>query len=219
MPSIERKAHTGPEASLDNLLIAGALKLGVPLDAETVAAFRTYRDELLRWSARTNLTAFTTPAEIIRQGFLDAFVCVPLLPPNGLRLLDIGSGAGFPAIPIALARPGLDITLVESSRKKLTFLRHIVRQLKLGGVRIVPSRAEALLGDATMLGAFDVVVARAVAPLADIGVLALPFLRGGGVFVAHVGAGQDVTARAKEVGRLRLRIHHAEAYALVRLQA
>jgi len=184
----------------DELLFAGARELGIHLGETEALAFRTYREELLRWSARMNLTALTNPVEIVRQGFLDSLACAPLFPPHTLRALDIGSGAGFPAIPIAIIKPEIEMTLIEPSRKKVTFLRHITRTLELTGVRIRPGRVETFLRDKDMLGAFDVALARAVAPLGDVGPTILPFLRPRGVFLAQVGSGEGVE---EAVDRLR----------------
>jgi len=147
-----------------------------------------------------NLTALTAPVEVVRQGFLDSLACAALFPPDTGRVLDIGSGAGFPAIPLAVTKPGIEFTLVEPSRKKATFLRHIARRLKLTGIRVRPGRAEMFLRDKDMLGAFDVALARAVAPLGDVGPTILPFLRPGGVFLAQVGSGAGVK---EAVDRLR----------------
>lgn len=139
-----------------------------------------------------NLTALTTPAEIVRQGFLDSLACAPLFPPQARRVVDIGSGAGFPAIPLAIVKPETQITLVESSRKKATFLRHIARLLDLTNIAIRPARAEDLLREQDMLGAFDLALGRAVAPLAELGPTVLGFLRPGGTFLAQVGSGFGV---------------------------
>jgi len=146
-----------------------------------------------------NLTALATPVDIVQQGFLDSLTCAPLLPSSGGRVIDIGSGAGFPAIPLALVKPGLEFTLVEPSRKKVTFLRHVVRRLRLTLVRIRPNRIEALLGERAMLEAFDVALARAVAPLADVSRLVLPFLRPAGIFLAQTGTAEHID---EEVSRL-----------------
>jgi 16S rRNA (guanine527-N7)-methyltransferase len=188
LPPTETEAATGP----DDLLVAGAATLGIQLGVNAVAAFRAYREDLLRWSERMNLTALATPAQIVRQGFLDSLACAPLLPTSSRRVIDIGSGAGFPAIPLAIVKPDLEFTLVEPSRKKVTFLRHVTRRLKLTLVRIQPNRVEALLGESDMIGTFDVAVARAVAPLADAGRLVLPFLRPAGIFLAQTGAAEHI---------------------------
>ena len=150
-----------------------------------------------------NLTGFDTQEQIVRQGFLDSLACAALLPPNAERVLDVGSGAGFPAIPLSIVHPGVGFTLVEPSRKKTTFLRHLVRQLKLSNVHVRQVRVEDLRHDRALLGAFDVAAARAVAPLANISELVRPFLRVGGVFLAQVGSGESSAAaldRALRVG-------------------
>lgn len=173
----------------DELLAAGACALGLELGPQQLQAFRFYRDEVARWSERTNLTALRTPEEIVRQGFLDSLACLRLVPVEASRTLDIGSGAGFPAIPIKLARPHLRLTLVEAARKKATFLRHIVRCLDLQDVRILRCRAEDLASEPSEQGVYDLALARAVAPLRDQIRLAAPFLRPGGLFLAQVGHG------------------------------
>jgi len=176
----------------DDILAAGATSMGIQLGADVIVAFRAYREEILRWSGRINLTAFETPAEIVRQGFLDSLACAPLLPISEGRVVDVGSGAGFPAIPLALVKPGLDFTLVEPSRKKIAFLRHVVRRLDLKRTRIRSDRVETLLGETGMLAAFDVALARAVAPLENVGRLVFPLLRPSGIFLAQTGASDEV---------------------------
>ncbi len=173
----------------DEVLIAGALALGLRLGREQVAAFRTYRQEILRWSARMNLTGLRDPEDIVRAGFLDSLACLPLIPPEVGRALDVGSGAGFPALPLKLVRSDLSFTLVEASRKKASFLHHMVRSLGLIGVRVVAGRVEAMAGDPREAGAYDLALARAVAPPQEQGRLVQPFLRPGGLFLVQVGPG------------------------------
>jgi 16S rRNA (guanine527-N7)-methyltransferase len=180
-----------PDADLEGLLVRGAVALGVSLGAEEIAAFCAYREDLLRWSTRMNLTGFGTPEQIVRHGFLDSLACAPLFPSSAEQVLDVGSGAGFPAIPLSIVRPRLRFTLVEPSRKRVTFLRHIVRHLKLTNVCIRPDRIERLRSDTMLLAAFDAAVARAVASPADIGEWVRPFLRPGGVFLAQIGSGEQ----------------------------
>jgi 16S rRNA (guanine527-N7)-methyltransferase len=148
-----------------------------------------------------NLTALATPVQIVQQGFLDSLACAPLLPTSSRRVIDIGSGAGFPAIPLALAKPDLEFTLVEPARKKVTFLRHVIRRLGLTLVRIRPNRVEALLAESGMIGTFDVALARAVAPLADAGRLVLPFLRPAGIFLAQTGAAEHTNDAVRLLAR------------------
>ena len=199
MPSRQNSGANRTHPDPDELLATGAERLGVPLSPEQLLAFRTYRNEILRWARSMSLTALTRPDDIVRHGFLDALACTPLIPSGARRALDIGSGAGFPAIPIAIIRSDLELTLVEASRKKISFLRHIVRLLALPCVHPVLGRAEEIVErQADAVATFDVVSARAVGPLEKIGALVLPFLRSGGVFLAQVGSGLETdTALAR----------------------
>lgn len=171
----------------DQLLSAGAAALGLPLDPGRLARFAAYREELGRWSERMNLTALRRPAEVVREGFLDSLACATLIPPDPLRTIDIGSGAGFPALPLAILRPDLTFTLVEASRKKVTFLRHMARLLGLNSLEVVWSRAEALAPLPEYRAAYGLGLARAMAHPATQALLLAPFLAPGGIFLAQVG--------------------------------
>jgi 16S rRNA (guanine527-N7)-methyltransferase len=161
--------------------------LGLRLNPTQVETFGRYLGEILRWSIRINLTGLRRPEEIVREGFLDSLACLALLPLEARSALDIGAGAGFPSIPLKIVRPHLTFTLVEVSRKKASFLRHVIRCLALGDVRVVQQRAEQLAQDRAEAGGYDVAFARAVAAPEEQARLALPFLRPGGVFLAQVG--------------------------------
>jgi 16S rRNA (guanine527-N7)-methyltransferase len=166
----------------------GTEALGLRLGSDQLAAFRLYREELSRWSARLNLTALRTDEEVVRAGLLDSLACLPLLPPGALRVVDVGSGAGFPALPLKLVRPELSVTLIEASRKKATFLQHMARHLGLVGIRVVQARAEVVSRDPRESETYDLGLARAVAPPPDAGRLVWPLLRPGGLFLVQLGA-------------------------------
>jgi 16S rRNA (guanine527-N7)-methyltransferase len=185
------------ERDPDSLLVAGASALGLDLDPVALDRFRRFRDELVRWSARMSLTALRGPIQIVRHGFLDSLACAALVPPLSPRVVDIGSGAGFPAVPLAILRPDAMFTLVEATRKKVTFLRHLVRTLQLPCV-VINARAEALAQNPTHRHAYDVAFSRAVAPLPHQAALARPFLRAGGAFLAQVGAAPSDLGRLLE---------------------
>jgi len=178
-----------PLLTPDDLLARGAEALGLRLEPSGLAALRLYCDELTRWSARLNLTALRTPEEVVREGILDSLACLPLIPPGPLQVVDVGSGAGFPALPLKLVRPDLSVTLVEASRKKATFLVHVARTLGLTGVRVVRVRAEVFATDPREAGGYDLGLARAVAAPPDAGRLVRPLLRPRGLFLVQLGAG------------------------------
>ena len=194
----------------EKLLTHGANELGIRLGPAETLHFQTYLGEILRWSERTNLTGLPDAAAIVRLGFLDSLALVPLIAADPKRVIDLGSGAGFPAIPIAIARPDLHITLVEISRKKISFLRHIVRLLKLPRVEVQPGRIEALLDRFPMMaGSFDIGLARAVAPPIDAARMMLPFLRSGGLFLAQVGSGAEPAEQLRTIQSLGLALSMA----------
>jgi len=196
------RPHRDRPLGPDDLLVSGARVLGIKFTPDQVMAFRTYREEIVRWSARLNLTALRRPEDIVRAGFLDSLACLPLIPREAKRAVDIGSGAGFPALPLKLARPDLSFTLVEASRKKSTFLHHIVRRLRVADVRVLQVRAEVLGEDPREAGTYDLALARAVAPPPEQMRLVRPFLRPGGLFLLQIRAGpnEGVPDRLAQLG-------------------
>jgi len=151
-------------------------------------AFSLYARELLAWNQRANLTAITGPHEIAVKHFLDSLSCLLALKPRaGDKLIDVGSGAGFPGIPLKIASPQIRLGLVESIRKKADFCRHIVQLLGLEAVQVLQARAEQLGRDPKYRGQYDWAVARAVARLPVLLEYLLPLLRVGGVAIAQKG--------------------------------
>ena len=124
-------------AEARNLLERGTRVLGLDLASEQIEQFLAYLALLLKWNRKMNLTALRSPREIIIHHFLDSLLLLPHLPQNA-RLLDIGSGAGFPGLPLKIARPGLTIDLVEATAKKVSFLKEAVRRLGLSGMNVIP---------------------------------------------------------------------------------
>lgn len=141
-------------------------------------------------SARLNLTAITIPKEIVVKHFLDSLAGLQVIEPAaGKRIIDVGSGAGFPGLPLKIVRPELELTLLESSRKKAGFLETTVRELGLEGVLVTGMRAEEAGRDPVHRGKYHWAVARALAPVSVLGEYCLPFLRVPGVLVAYKGPG------------------------------
>lgn len=172
-------------------LIAGARALGLELTGDQLARFRGYRDLLADWNQRVNLTSAAALEDVERVHFLDSLALLPVLDaacPGALSLMDVGAGAGFPGLPMKLARPGLHVVLVEATGKKAEFLRAVVAALALDGVDVVNGRAEDLGRRPDLRERFDVVTARALGPLPATLELTLPFCRvGGAVLLPRAG--------------------------------
>ena len=142
-------------------LTAGLRELGLTLAPAQIGALAALLAELADWNTRINLTAITDPAEAVDKHLLDSLAILPHL--KGLAIADVGSGAGFPGLPLAIADPDRRFCLIESTGKKAGFLRHVVARLELPNVEVVAERAEAFRPPAP----FDSVIARALGSLAD----------------------------------------------------
>jgi 16S rRNA (guanine527-N7)-methyltransferase len=164
----------------------GAAQLGVTVSDRQVRTMGTHAAELLRWNAVTNLTAITDPLEVAIKHYVDSLAAAPLIGQDA-RILDAGSGGGFPAIPLAILRPDLRITLVDSVRKKVSFLKQAIRTSGLERVAAVHGRLEDLGQTVGYAGAFDMVVCRAFASLEDFAERTMAFLSSGGSLLALKG--------------------------------
>lgn len=176
--------------ALDDLsaLSEGAVAFGITLDAAQLAAFARLRALLLDWNQRLNLTSITDPAEIVTRHFLDSLSVALAVPPErrarALALLDVGSGAGYPGLPLAIAFPAWRVTLLEATGKKVRFLEHVITEVGLAHTRAAQGRAEEVAHTAAERGRYDVVAARALAPLPTLLEYCQPFARVGGLSVA-----------------------------------
>ena len=215
-------AHPAPPAAPWDGLAAAAARAGVVLDAEQLARFDVYRRLLLEWNARFNLTAVTDPIEVERRLFLDALLLVPTV--DGLvaagdrdppRLVDVGSGAGVPGLPLKIARPRLDVTLIEATGKKARFLAHVIAELGLGGAFAVHGRAEELAHDPAHRAAYDQATARAVASLPALLELCVPLLRVGGhaLFPKGAAIAGELAAGERAAPLVGARVRSAEPVA------
>lgn len=162
-----------------------AEKIGIVLNEKQLMQFQKYQDILLEWNEKINLTAIREPKEIEIKHFLDSITLLQALPQHPITLLDVGAGAGFPGIPLAIARPDIKVTLLEATGKKVAFLKKIADGIKLDSVESIQGRAEVFGHEKQYREQFDCVVARAVAYLPTLAEICLPFAKIGGYFIAQ----------------------------------
>ena len=174
-------------------LLRGAAKMGIRLDAAQTAKFHRYYLEIVEGNRRISLTTVTGSEEVQVRHFLDSLTAGAAVPTEVLRhggeMLDVGSGAGLPGIPLGIAYPNLRVTLLDATAKKTAFLAHVAQVLELDRVRVLTGRAELLAHDPELREGYDVVVSRAVARLRVLAELTLPFCRVGGTVIAQKGQG------------------------------
>ena len=168
------------------ILKEGARELRVSLNHEMTQMFLVYLKELKEWNQKVSLTSLKKDAAIICKHFIDSLSLVPYLPFEA-SLLDLGSGAGFPGIPVKIAKPSISVTLLEATRKKVNFQRHIVRKLGLTPICFLQDRAERLKTENGSRHSFDIVTSRALSTLEKFFVLGEPFVKKGGYLVAMKG--------------------------------
>lgn len=174
--------------------------LGLRLTQRQLAALHMFEQELLDWNEKFNLTAIRDAESIRVKHFLDSLTCVLAfkdLPPT--RLIDVGTGAGFPGIPLKILYPNMRLTLVESVGKKAEFCRHVVQTLGLEGVEVLTARAEDVGQMAGHRQSYDWAVARAVANLPVLAEYLLPLARVGGHVLAQKGESAPAEANAADV--------------------
>jgi 16S rRNA (guanine527-N7)-methyltransferase len=183
-------------------LIAGARKLNIRLTEHHVTAFETYYRELTSWNERFNLTAITDREGVLVRHFLDSLSCLKVLLwadlAAGARVIDVGTGAGFPGLPLKIVCPGMRLTLLEATRKKVTYLEHIVRELGLRDVEVIHGRAEELGHSSEHREGHDWALARAVGEMATLAEYLLPLVQVGGAMLAQKGEDAAVEVQASE---------------------
>jgi len=182
---------------------------GIPLAADLLQAFVRYAEMLIDWNTRINLTAITDPEGIVIRHFLDSLTILPMVDreqarigAHQLSLVDVGTGAGFPGLPVRMVRPELSLTLLDSLQKRVKFLDAVIGELSLDQVTTVQSRAEDAGCDKRYREQFDIATARAVASLPVLAEYVLPFVRVGGLMIAMKGQKQDEIGEAANALRI-----------------
>lgn len=184
-------------ASPGDILSSGAAELGITLDGDQLRRFESFTSLLLEWNRKVNLTRITDPCEIAVKHYLDSLSLLSAIEiPVGSHVMDVGSGAGLPGIPLKIARPDLKVTMLDSVRKRLLFIEAALPELGIEDAEVVHARAEDAAHDPAYRERFDFTVSRAVARLAVLSELCIPFCRVGGWFVAYKGP--DVAAEVAD---------------------
>jgi len=164
----------------------GALKLGMTLDPLQLDMMARHACELVKWNRTFNITAITEPADMAVKHFIDSAAIVSFVPDNA-SIIDIGSGGGFPGVVLKIVKPGTNVVMVDASRKKISFLKHIIRKFKMEGIDAVHGRVEHIGEDRAFKQNFDIAVSRAFSSLKKFSLMAHPFLSKTGIILAMKG--------------------------------
>jgi 16S rRNA (guanine527-N7)-methyltransferase len=180
------------------MLEEGAAYFSAKLGAAQIAQLMKYKDLLLEWNSRMNLTAIEEDRDVIVKHFIDSFSILPFLKNSGERLVDVGTGAGFPGIPVKIAFESTDVLLLDSLDKRITFLKTVIGELGLTGIGALHSRAEEAGANAALRESFDISTARAVANLPVLLEYCMPLVKPGGMFIAMKGSSTEELDSSKK---------------------
>lgn len=169
-----------------NIIYDGAKHLEIQMDWGKIDQFAIHALELSKWTRKINLTAISDPLEIAVKHFLDSIAPAPMIPTDA-SLLDMGSGGGFPGIPLKVMIPSLSVTLIDASRKKVSFLNHVIRILGLNNIEAIHVRAEDLFRDGNFNPAYDIIISRALSSMVNFVQMSLPLLSKDGSIIAMKG--------------------------------
>lgn len=171
-----------------NTLIDGAEELDIKLDGSQIEKFILYKKLLQEWNEKINITSITEDSEIDTKHFIDSIIPINTNLLNGkLKLIDIGTGGGFPGIPLKILNEDLDILLLDSTNKKIKFLDEVIEKLEFKNIKAYHGRAEELGRDGNFREKYDIAISRAVASLDTLSEYALPFVNIGGYFISMKG--------------------------------
>ena len=202
------------EQTLEMLLKEGAHEYGVSLDDSKTAALLQYKRLLMEWNEKINLTAIEEDREVVLKHFVDSLSIMPFLKEIH-HIVDVGTGAGFPGIPLKIAQPELEVVLMDSLEKRIGFLNAVISALQLKGITAVHSRAEDAGIASQYREKFDAAVARAVASLPVLLEYCLPMVKTGGIFIAMKGnIGSEIADSRKALGILGGQVEAVKEFTL-----
>jgi len=188
------------------IIIDGADAMGIQIDTGDTDLFAIHAHHLNKWNQKTNLTSITDPFDIAVKHFIDSIVVLPYILPYK-TVLDIGSGGGFPGLPLKIVRPDLEMTLIDGSRKKISFINHIIRTLGLQQVKAFHIRAEELAMQPSVPAVYHVILSRAFSDMAGFIEKARPLMAKGGKLIAFRGITTEKDLQSLDAVSLAYEIH------------
>lgn len=175
------------EEEFSQKIKAYAKEINILLDEEQISQFYQYMQILLEWNEKINLTAITKQEEIILKHFIDSITIANYIPANA-KLVDVGTGAGFPGIPLKIIRRDMEITLLDSLNKRINFLKEVIEKLSLKKIQAIHARVEEIGQNKSYRESFDVATSRAVANLATLSEYLIPLVRLDGICISMKGS-------------------------------
>lgn len=190
-------------------------KLGVELDNKQKEKFYNYMELLLRWNENINLTAITEPKEVLQKHFIDSLTIMPYIQKDD-KVIDVGTGAGFPGIPLKIAKENIEVTLLDALNKRLNFLNEVINKLELSNIETLHLRAEEAGKNKNLREKFDISVSRAVAPLAVLVEYLLPLVKVNGKCICMKGSNieEEIKNSKKAIEILGGKIETIEEFTL-----
>jgi 16S rRNA (guanine527-N7)-methyltransferase len=183
------------------LLKEGLAELGLPPSDDLLNAFMTFLAELRKWNRAYNLTGLKKDEDIVIKHFLDSLLYLNAMPDGELKVADIGSGAGFPGIPIKIIRPEIEMYLIEPSKKKSAFLRHMIRQLRMERIEVLEKSIEEIRVNQELPSPVDIAISRALFDIKEFIKKASHILKPGGTLILNKGP--KVKEELKTLGNMR----------------